>query len=66
MKGINVANPKDIEPAIKAAIRSDVSTVINVMIDEESNILPMLPPGGHVKDAFGGCMIKPGDFEVKK
>ncbi len=66
LKGINVANPKDIEPAIKAAIRSDVSTVINVMIDEESNILPMLPPGGHVKDAFGGCMIKPGDFEVKK
>jgi acetolactate synthase I/II/III large subunit len=62
LKGINVSKPTDIENALKEAIKSDVTTVLNFKVEEESNILPMLPPGGHVKDAFGGCMKVPGQF----
>ncbi|MBU0615721.1 MAG: biosynthetic-type acetolactate synthase large subunit [Nanoarchaeota archaeon] len=62
LKGINVSDPAKIDSAIKEAIKSDVTTLINFKMEEESNVLPMLPPGGHVKDAFGGCMKIPGQF----
>jgi len=62
LKGIRVEKKENLSKAIKQAIKNDVTTVIDVCIEEESNILPMLPPGGHIKDAFGGCMMGPGKF----
>lgn len=62
LKGIRVEKQSELEQAIKQAIKNDCTTVIDVQIEEESNILPMLSPGGHLKDAFGGCMIAPGKF----
>ncbi len=62
LKGIRVEKEGELEPALKQAIKNDVATVIDVLIEEESNILPMLTPGGHLKDAFGGCMVEPGKF----
>ncbi|MFH2028040.1 MAG: biosynthetic-type acetolactate synthase large subunit [Nanoarchaeota archaeon] len=68
LKGIRVTKESEIEPAIRQAIKNDVTTIIDIAIEEESNILPMLPPGGHLKDAFGGCMAGQGEFfkEVAK
>ena len=43
-------------------MKNKETTVIDIEIEQESNILPMLPPGGHVKDAFGGCMAAPSKF----
>jgi len=62
LKGIRVKKKEELSPALKQAVQNDVTTLIDVQIEEESNILPMLPPGGHVKDAFGGCMISPSKF----
>jgi len=62
LKGIRVKKESELEPALKQAIKNDVTTVIDVQIEEESNILPMLLPGGHLKDAFGGCMIAKAKF----
>jgi len=62
LKGIRVKKKEEIIPALRQAIKNDVTTIIDMQIEEESNILPMLPPGGHVKDAFGGCMVGPGKF----
>ena len=62
LKGIRVKKSSELEPAIKEAVKNDVTTVIDVQIEEEANILPMLSPGGHLKDAFGGCMAAPGKF----
>jgi len=62
LKGIRVKKKEELASALKQAVKNDVTTVIDVQIEEESNILPMLPPGGNVKDAFGGCMIAPGKF----
>jgi acetolactate synthase-1/2/3 large subunit len=62
LEGIRVTKESEFEPALKQAIKNDVTTIIDVQIEEESNILPMLSPGGHLKDAFGGCMTAPGKF----
>lgn len=62
LKGIKVNDVKNFQKALEAAKKSKESTIIDVMIDKESNILPMLPPGGKIKDAFGGCMAAPGKF----
>ena len=62
LKGIRVTKESELEPALKKAMKNDVTTVIDVQIEEESNILPMLPPGGHLKDAFGGCMVGPSKY----
>ncbi|MBW2974351.1 biosynthetic-type acetolactate synthase large subunit [Candidatus Woesearchaeota archaeon] len=62
LKGIRVKKKEELAAALRQAVKNDVTTIIDVQIEEESNILPMLPPGGHVKDAFGGCMAAPGKF----
>ncbi len=62
LKGIRVTKESELEPALKEAIKNDITTLIDVQIDEKANILPMLYPGGNLKDAFGGCMISEGKF----
>ncbi|MEA2037167.1 MAG: biosynthetic-type acetolactate synthase large subunit [Nanoarchaeota archaeon] len=62
LKGIRVTKQSELEPALKQAIKNDVTTLIDVHIDEMANILPMLLPGGNIKDAFGGCMAAPGKY----
>jgi acetolactate synthase-1/2/3 large subunit len=62
LKGIRVKKGSELVPALKEAVKNDVTTIIDVEIDEESNILPMLPPAGNLKDAFGGCMAAKGKF----
>jgi acetolactate synthase-1/2/3 large subunit len=62
LKGIAVEKQSELEPALKQAIKNDCTTIIDVQVEEESNILPMLFPGGHLKDAFGGCMAAKGKF----
>ena len=62
LDGITVEKPSELADAIKQALKADKTTVVDVKIEEESNILPMLPPGGHLKEAFGKCMKEPGKF----
>ena len=62
LKGIRVEKISELASAIKQAIKNDVTTVIDVAAEEEANILPMISPGGNLKDAFGGCMAAPGKF----
>ena len=62
LKGIRVAKKSELEPALKQAIKNDTTTILDIQIEEESNVLPMLSPGGNLKDAFGGCMAGPGKY----
>ena len=62
LKGLRVTKPSELGPALKESVKSDVTTVIDVKVEQESNILPMLPPGGHLKEAFGGCIKAQGQF----
>ncbi len=62
LRGIRVKDTNGFKAALQEAIKSKETVLIDVMIEKESNILPMLPPGGKLKDAFGGCMAAPGKF----
>jgi acetolactate synthase-1/2/3 large subunit len=48
--GVRPENMSEFETAVKRAMDSDVSTVIDVNIDPEEDVLPMVPPGMGLKD----------------
>jgi len=51
-EGVKVDTLEAFEAAIRRAIKSDVSTVIDVPIDPEANVYPIVPPGAGLKDAL--------------
>ncbi|MFH1850185.1 MAG: biosynthetic-type acetolactate synthase large subunit [archaeon] len=62
LNGYSVDKPGDIIPTLKEAKKNKEASVLDIHIDPSENILPMLPPGGHLRDAFGGCMNSKGEF----
>jgi acetolactate synthase-1/2/3 large subunit len=53
-EGVRVDSPADLENAVNRAMRSPVTTVIEVPISPEENVLPMLPPGAGLKEMVLG------------
>jgi acetolactate synthase-1/2/3 large subunit len=53
-QGVRVTTIPELEAAINRAIRSPVTTVIDVPISPEENVLPMLPPGAGIKEMVVG------------
>jgi acetolactate synthase-1/2/3 large subunit len=51
-EGVKVDTLEAFESAVRRAIKSDVSTVIDVPIDPEENVYPIVPPGAGLKDAI--------------
>jgi acetolactate synthase-1/2/3 large subunit len=49
-KGIRVEKPSDIKEAVKEAFASGQPTILDMVVKPESNIFPMVPPGGCLKD----------------
>lgn len=49
-QGIRVGNLEELANAIKAGIKSDVATVIDIPIDPEEDVLPFVAPGTSLKD----------------
>jgi acetolactate synthase-1/2/3 large subunit len=49
-EGIRVETAPELEAAVKKAMSSPVTTVIDVPISPEENVLPMLPPGAGLKE----------------
>ena len=62
LKSTVIERVSELKEKIQQAIKSDTATVVDVHIEEESNVLPMLPPGGHLRDAFGKCIKAQGEF----
>jgi acetolactate synthase-1/2/3 large subunit len=60
LSGITVTKNSEIGPSIQQALKNDETTLIDVHIEQESNILPMLPPGGSLTEFFGDCMPTKG------
>ena len=48
-QGFRVQSVEEFKKALKAAINSDVTTVIDVPISPEENVFPMVPPGDDLK-----------------
>ncbi len=53
-KGIKVTKPGEIAPAVKDAFKSGETTVIDIIVGNEDNIFPMVPPGNCLKDMMEG------------
>lgn len=49
-QGIRVGNLDELGHAIKAGLKSDVATVIDIPIDPEEDVLPFVAPGTSLKD----------------
>lgn len=47
-QGVRVGSPEEFVKAMKAAIKSDVTTVVDVPISPEQNVFPMVPPGAGI------------------
>jgi len=60
--GSTVTRPAELHDALKTQKASKELFLINCEIQQDSNIFPMLPPAGSLRDAFGGCMKAPGKF----
>jgi acetolactate synthase-1/2/3 large subunit len=52
-QGLRVGSIKELSDAIKKSLTSHVTTVIDVPIDPEENVLPMVPAGYGLKDVIG-------------
>ncbi|MEM2225957.1 MAG: biosynthetic-type acetolactate synthase large subunit [Candidatus Bathyarchaeia archaeon] len=52
-QGIRAESMEEFERAVKAALASDVTTVIDVPINPEEDVFPMVPPGCKLEDMIG-------------
>jgi acetolactate synthase-1/2/3 large subunit len=52
-EGIRVGSLEEFSHAIKNALKTDVTTVIDIPISPEDNVFPMVPPGKGLKDTIG-------------
>ncbi|MGQ9542895.1 MAG: biosynthetic-type acetolactate synthase large subunit [Candidatus Bathyarchaeia archaeon] len=51
--GIHVGSVEEFSKAVEESLKSEVTTVIDVPIDPEENVLPMVPAGYSLKDVIG-------------
>jgi len=52
--GVRVGSLDEFTEAMKEALKSDVTTVIDVPISSEDDVYPMVPPGGQIKEIIVG------------
>ena len=49
-QGIRAQSMDELDKAIKVALKSDVATVIDILIDPEEDVYPFVAPGTGLKD----------------
>jgi acetolactate synthase-1/2/3 large subunit len=54
-QGIRADSMKELDKAIRAAIKSDVATVIDIPIDPDEDVYPFVAPGTGLKDMITGA-----------
>ncbi len=62
IEGRLVEDRLSLRKALAEAKTATGSVLIHVKVEKESNIQPMIPPGGRVTDFCGYCIEKPGEF----
>lgn len=54
-QGIRAQSMRELEKAIKSAIKGDVATVIDISIDPDEDVYPFVAPGTGLKDMITGA-----------
>ena len=57
---VRVTKKEEVDKALKKALASDVPTVIDVVIEEDDKVFPMVSPGGAIEEAFDENDIREG------
>lgn len=53
-KGIKVTEPKELLPALKEAMNYSGPVIIDILVAEEEDVLPMVPAGAPIDQMIGG------------
>ncbi|MDO5455677.1 MAG: thiamine pyrophosphate-dependent enzyme, partial [Eubacteriales bacterium] len=51
-KAIRVEKMEEVEPALREAVKSQVPTLIDVVINEDDKVFPMVSPGASIEEVF--------------
>ncbi|MCP4606532.1 MAG: biosynthetic-type acetolactate synthase large subunit [Proteobacteria bacterium] len=62
IEGILANDKPSLHNALEHCLSVDHSVLIHAPVEPESNIMPMIPPGGRVADFTGYCIDRPGRF----
>ena len=57
LNGITVTKRSEFLDALKQAKKNNETTIVDVMVEKEENILPMLPPSSTLKEIIGGQVV---------
>jgi acetolactate synthase-1/2/3 large subunit len=57
-QGVRPETIEEFKTAVRRAMDADVPTVIDVAIDPDENVLPMVPPGMGLKDTLNSAEKK--------
>jgi len=63
LKGITVTKKSEFVDALKQARKNDETMLIDVKVEEEENIFPMLPPASKLKEIIGGSVVFKQNWE---
>jgi acetolactate synthase-1/2/3 large subunit len=53
-EGVKINSMNEFSNAVKKSLKCEVTTVIDVPINPEDDVLPMVPPGAGLKDTVVG------------
>jgi acetolactate synthase I/II/III large subunit len=56
LNGLTIERSSEIKEALQQSIKNDETTILNFIIQEESNILPMFASNAHHTEMFGNCI----------
>lgn len=54
LHGIRITKPEEVEPAIKEAMKMQIATIMDFVVEREENVFPMVAPGAPIRDMIGG------------
>ncbi len=57
LSGITVTRKSEYEDALRQAITSNHTTIVNVMVEQEEGIWPMLPPSSSLREIIRGNVV---------
>ncbi len=52
--GIRVTEEREVRPALEEALHTDKPVLVDIMVDREANVWPMVPPGASLSDTIPG------------